>query len=36
MKNIKKILNTNVLITQINSSSFFILETKLKKKVKKT
>jgi NAD-dependent DNA ligase len=35
MKNIKKILNTNVLITQINSSSFFILETKLKKKSQK-
>jgi len=35
MKNIKKILNTNVLVTQINSSSFFILETKLKKKSQK-
>ena len=31
----KKILNTNVLVTQVNSSSFFILETKLKKKIKK-
>ena len=35
MKNIKKILNTSVLVTQINSSSFFILETKLKKKGQK-
>ena len=35
MKNIKKILNTNVLATQINSSFFFILETKLTKKSQK-
>ena len=34
MKNIKKILNTNILASQMTSSLFFILETKLKKKKK--
>jgi hypothetical protein len=32
MKNIKKILNTNILAAQMNSSSFYIIETKLKKR----
>ena len=35
MKNIKKILNTNILANQMNSSLFFILEIKLKNKNKK-
>jgi hypothetical protein len=36
MKNIKKILNTSVLATQMNSCSFFIVETKLRKKNQKS
>jgi hypothetical protein len=36
MKNIKKLLNTNILATQMNSSVFFILETKFKKNSQKS
>jgi hypothetical protein len=36
MKNIKKILNTNILANQMNSSLFFILQMKLKNKNEKS
>lgn len=32
MKNIKKLLNTNIIENQINSSFFFVLETRLQSK----